>query len=102
SPVACEGAAGRSHRCCHAATTAATQGHARDFSQAHTLGGEHRMANGDESNENEGMGGGSFVMGLLTGAVLGAGLGMLSAPKAGSDLRGQLSEQASNLANSAS
>jgi gas vesicle protein len=41
-------------------------------------------------------------MGLLTGTVLGAGLGMLFAPKAGSELRGQLSEQAGNLANSAS
>ena len=41
-------------------------------------------------------------MGLLTGTVLGAGLGMLFAPKAGSELRGQLSEQAGNLANTAS
>jgi len=51
--------------------------------------------------ENDG-GGGSFVMGLLTGTVLGAGLGMLFAPKAGSELRNQLSEQAGNLANAAS
>jgi gas vesicle protein len=41
-------------------------------------------------------------MGLLTGTVLGAGLGMLFAPKAGAELRGQLSEQAGNLANTAS
>jgi len=41
-------------------------------------------------------------MGLLTGTVLGAGLGMLFAPKAGAELRGQLSEQANNLANTAS
>src|ERR1700674_4636976 len=47
-------------------------------------------------------GGGSFVMGLLTGTVLGAGLGMLFAPKAGSELRDQLSEQAGTLANTAS
>jgi gas vesicle protein len=40
-------------------------------------------------------GGGSFVMGLLTGTVLGAGLGMLFAPKPGSELRTKLSEQAS-------
>jgi len=52
--------------------------------------------------DNEGNGGGSFVMGLLTGTVLGAGLGMLFAPKAGSELRGQISEQAGNLANQAS
>ena len=39
-------------------------------------------------------GGGSFLMGLLAGTVLGAGLGMLFAPKAGSELRNQISEQA--------
>src|SRR6476661_11239541 len=50
---------------------------------------------------DEGGGGGSFVMGLLTGTVLGAGLGMLFAPKAGSELRNQLSEQAGTLANQA-
>src|SRR5262249_5390661 len=52
--------------------------------------------------ENEGGGGGSFVMGLLTGTVLGAGLGMLFAPKAGSELRNQISEQAGTIANTAS
>ena len=61
------------------------------------------MADGyDRFDNNEGSGGGSFVMGLLTGTVLGAGLGMLFAPKAGSELRGQISEQAGNLANQAS
>src|SRR5436189_3499789 len=60
------------------------------------------MADGYDRFENEGGGGGSFVMGLLTGTVLGAGLGMLFAPKAGSELRGQLSEQAGNIANTAS
>jgi gas vesicle protein len=38
-------------------------------------------------------GGGSFLMGLLAGTVLGAGLGMLFAPKAGSELRSQLGNQ---------
>jgi gas vesicle protein len=47
-------------------------------------------------------GGSSFVMGLLTGTVLGAGLGMLFAPKAGSELRRNLSEQAGNISNKAS
>ena len=42
-------------------------------------------------------GGGSFLMGLLAGTVLGAGLGMLFAPKAGADLRNQVSEQAERL-----
>ena len=46
-------------------------------------------------------GGGSFLMGLLAGTVLGAGLGMLFAPKAGSDLRNQLSEQAVRLRSAA-
>jgi hypothetical protein len=46
-------------------------------------------------------GGGSFLMGLLAGTVLGAGLGMLFAPKTGSDLRNQLTEQAGRLRTSA-
>jgi gas vesicle protein len=45
--------------------------------------------------------GGSFLMGLLAGTVLGAGLGMLFAPKAGSDLRNQLTEQAGRLRHTA-
>ena len=59
------------------------------------------MADGYDRFENENNGGGSFVMGLLTGTVLGAGLGMLFAPKAGSELRNQLSEQAGSLATQA-
>jgi hypothetical protein len=46
-------------------------------------------------------GGGSFLMGLLAGTVLGAGLGMLFAPKAGVDTRKQLSEQANRLRSTA-
>ena len=60
------------------------------------------MADGYDRYGQENGDGGSFVMGLLTGTVLGAGLGMLFAPKAGAELRGQLSEQANNLANTAS
>ena len=60
------------------------------------------MGDGYDRFENESNVGGSFVMGLLTGTVLGAGLGMLFAPKSGSQLRGQISEQAGNLANAAS
>lgn len=44
---------------------------------------------------------GSFLMGLLAGTVLGAGLGMLFAPKAGTDLRNQLTEQAGKLRSTA-
>jgi gas vesicle protein len=47
-------------------------------------------------------GGGSFLMGLLAGTVLGAGLGMLFAPKPGADVRKQLSEQATRLRSTAS
>jgi gas vesicle protein len=46
-------------------------------------------------------GGGSFLMGLLAGTVLGAGLGMLFAPRTGSELRNQLSEQAGRLRSTA-
>lgn len=46
-------------------------------------------------------GGSSFLMGLLAGTVLGAGLGMLFAPRSGSELRSQLSEQAGRLRTSA-
>src|SRR5918993_4620000 len=50
--------------------------------------------------ENES--GSGFMMGLLTGTVIGAGIGMLLAPKAGSDLRGQVAEQAKHFGNKAS
>jgi gas vesicle protein len=46
-------------------------------------------------------GSGSFLMGLLAGTVLGAGLGMLFAPRTGSELRNQLSEQATRLRSTA-
>ena len=60
------------------------------------------MADGYDRFDNDSGGGGSFVMGLLTGTVLGAGLGMLFAPKAGHELRNQLSEQANKLGQNAS
>jgi len=59
------------------------------------------MADGHDRYDSDNNGGGSFVMGLLTGTVLGAGLGMLFAPRAGSDLRNQLAEQAGTLATNA-
>jgi hypothetical protein len=46
-------------------------------------------------------GSGSFLMGLLAGTVLGAGLGMLFAPRTGSELRNQLTEQAGRLRSTA-
>jgi gas vesicle protein len=53
----------------------------------------------DRFGKNEG--GGSFMMGLLTGTVVGVGLGMLFAPKAGYELRDQLSDDAGALADQA-
>jgi hypothetical protein len=53
--------------------------------------------------DTDGAGGStSFVMGRLSGTVLGAGLGMLFAPRAGSELRSQLTDQAGHLASQAS
>ena len=61
------------------------------------------MADSFDRYDNQGSGGGgAFMMGLLTGTVLGAGLGMLLAPKAGAELRGAIGDQAKtwgNLAN---
>jgi gas vesicle protein len=59
------------------------------------------MADSYDRYENETSSGG-FMMGLLTGTVLGAGLGMLLAPKAGAELRGAIGEQARNWGNNAS
>jgi gas vesicle protein len=59
------------------------------------------MADNFDRYDNEGSGAGGFMMGLLTGTVLGAGLGMLLAPKAGSELRGALGEQARTLSHTA-
>lgn len=47
-------------------------------------------------------GGSSFLMGLLAGTILGAGLGMLFAPKSGSELRSQIGDQAGKLRDAAS
>lgn len=54
-----------------------------------------------DSSQNQGSGGG-FIFGLLAGAAIGAGIGMLLAPKSGAELREQLSGQANDLADKAS
>jgi gas vesicle protein len=51
--------------------------------------------------ESNGNGGGAFVMGLLAGTVIGAGLGLLFAPKSGSELRTQIAGGASRLRDAA-
>ena len=58
------------------------------------------MADNDRY-DTEGSGAG-FMMGLVAGTVLGAGLGMLLAPRAGADLRGQIGQQAREFGNRAS
>ena len=42
--------------------------------------------------------GGSFMLGVLTGAFVGAGIALLFAPKAGNEMRAQLGEQYRGLA----
>ena len=42
--------------------------------------------------------GGSFMMGVLTGAFVGAGLALLFAPRAGTEMRARLGEQYRGLA----
>ena len=43
-----------------------------------------------------------FLMGLIAGAVVGAGLGMLLAPRAATDLRRRLADSAKSLGETAS
>jgi gas vesicle protein len=42
--------------------------------------------------------GGNFILGVLTGAFVGAGLALLFAPKPGTEMRAQLGEQYRGLA----
>jgi gas vesicle protein len=58
------------------------------------------MADGFEKHGDHASGGG-FMLGLLTGTVLGAGLGILLAPKSGSELRSQIGEHAASLGRAA-
>ena len=60
------------------------------------------MADGYDRFDNEGGGGGSFVMGLLTGTVLGAASGCCSRRRPARSCAASSSEQAGNLANTAS
>ena len=60
------------------------------------------MADRYDHTESDGNGGSGFLFGLFAGAAIGAGLGMLFAPKTGAQLRSQLSQQAGELANTAS
>jgi gas vesicle protein len=55
----------------------------------------------DDFYDRQESSGGGFMAGLFTGALLGAGLGLLLAPKAGSELRRQLKMRAGDLADTA-
>ena len=55
------------------------------------------MAYDYDRMDGEEQGGGAFLMGLLAGTVLGAGLGMLFAPKPGTALRTDLADSANRL-----
>jgi gas vesicle protein len=46
-------------------------------------------------NENQDSGNMAFVAGLCAGVAIGAGLGLLFAPRAGAELRGRLADHAS-------
>jgi len=60
------------------------------------------MAKARYCGDGAGSGGGNFVIGLLAGTVLGAGIAMLFAPKPGRELRRDLGEQAEKFTADAS
>ena len=55
-----------------------------------------------DNDGSQSQSGGGFIVGLLAGAAIGAGIGMLLAPKSGAELREQLSGRANDLAEKAS
>lgn len=62
----------------------------------------HRLDDHNSMRAQTAGSGAGFFIGLLAGAAMGAGLGILFAPKPGSELRGQLTGQANDLAATAS
>lgn len=56
----------------------------------------------DRDQRHAGVGSGAaFVTGLVAGVMVGAGIGLLCAPRKGSELRGQLSDAAARAGKSA-
>jgi gas vesicle protein len=53
---------------------------------------KERIMNGEYNNEKNGSSIGTFAMGLICGAALGAAAGLLLAPKPGVELRRQLAQ----------
>jgi gas vesicle protein len=56
----------------------------------------------NEDNVNQGTNSVSFVAGLFTGALIGAAVGLLFAPRVGAELRGQIKDAASAAGQKAS
>jgi len=52
-------------------------------------------------NENDGSGSGMFLLGAVTGALVGAGVALLMAPKAGSEMRHDLNAGLGSLRDAA-
>jgi|KBSMisStaDraftv2_1062788.scaffolds.fasta_scaffold10782_2 gas vesicle protein len=60
------------------------------------------MYNERDDNGNQGANGASFVAGVFTGALIGAAVGLLFAPRVGAELRGQIKDAASAAGQKAS
>jgi gas vesicle protein len=60
------------------------------------------MYNERDDNGNQGTNGAIFVAGLFTGALIGAAVGLLFAPRVGAELRGQIKDAASAAGQKAS
>ena len=56
----------------------------------------------EHDNGNQGANGASFVAGVFTGALIGAAVGLLFAPRVGAELRGQIKDAASAAGQKAS
>ena len=59
------------------------------------------MGDGHDRSDNGNSGGNTFLMGVLTGAVVGAGVALFCTSKMGEDLRNQIAEQANTIAKTA-
>jgi len=60
------------------------------------------MYNERDDNGNQSANGASFVAGVFTGALIGAAVGLLFAPRVGAELRGQIKDAASAAGQKAS
>jgi gas vesicle protein len=60
------------------------------------------MDNERDDNGNQGTNSAGFVAGLFTGALIGAAVGLLFAPRVGTELRGQIKDAASAAGQKAS